>query len=109
LDDLNGLLSAPTTERFRYAEKLARNPGATQETLDLWISWWRDVMLLAAQADTPPTNVDHRSTLLDHANRFGLKQSAATIEALRSATNRLKRNANPRLTIEVLMLDLPRQ
>ncbi len=109
LDDLNNLLSASTTERFRYAEKLARNPVATQETLALWISWWRDVMLLSGRADTPPTNIDRRNTLLDHANRFGLQQSAATIEALRSAADRLKRNANARLTIEVLMLDLPRQ
>jgi DNA polymerase-3 subunit delta' len=109
LDDLVELLGAPTTERFHYAEKLARNPAAIQETLDLWISWWRDVMLLAAKADAPPTNVDRHSTLLDHANRFGLEPSAAIVKALRSAADRLRRNANPRLTIEVLMLDLPRR
>lgn len=108
-DDLNSLLGASTTERFRYAEKLARNPIATQETLDLWISWWRDVVLLAAEADTPLTNVDHRSTLLDHAHRFGLERSAAVVQALRGTADRLRRNANPRLTIEVLMLDLPHQ
>ncbi len=108
LDDLDSLLENSVTRRFRYAEKLARNPVATLETLDLWISWWRDVVLVAAGADTPLTHVDRRSTLLDHANRFGLKQSAAVVKALRSATDRLRRNANPRLTIEVLMLDLPR-
>ncbi len=109
LDDLDGLLSASIPERFRYADKLARNPVATQETLELWLSWWRDVILLAAKANTPPTNADRRSTLLDHAHRFGLEQSTAVIQSLRSATDRLKRNANARLTIEVLMLDLPRQ
>jgi DNA polymerase-3 subunit delta' len=109
LDDLDALLSASIVERFRYADKLARNPVATQETIELWLSWWRDVMLLAAKANTPPTNVDHRSTLLDHAHRFGLEQSAAVIQSLRSAADHLKHNANARLTIEVLMLDLPRQ
>jgi DNA polymerase-3 subunit delta' len=107
LDDLDSLLGASTTERFQYADKLARSPVAMQETLDLWISWWRDAMLLAAGAHAPLTNVDRHSTLLDHANRFGLEQSAATVQALRSATDRLKWNANPRLTIEVFMLDLP--
>jgi DNA polymerase-3 subunit delta' len=107
LDDLNRLLVATTTERFRYADKLARNPVATQETLDLWIGWWRDVMLLAAEADAPLTNVDRQSTLRGHARRFGVRRSGAVIEALRSASDRLSRNA--RLTIEVLMLDLPRQ
>jgi DNA polymerase-3 subunit delta' len=108
LDDLHSLLAASTTERFRYAEKLARNPVATQETLDLWISWWRDVMLLTAKSNTSLTNVDRQSTLRDHARRFDVKQSAAVLDALRNAVDRLSRNANPRLTVEVLMLDLPR-
>jgi len=108
LDDLDRLLTAPTTERFRYVEKLARAPVATQETLDLWIGWWRDVLLLAAEADAPLTNVKRRGTLRDHARRFGVGQSAAVVKALRSAADRLKRNANARLTLDVLMLDLPR-
>jgi DNA polymerase-3 subunit delta' len=108
LDDLNNLLNASIVERFRYVKKLARNPAATQETLDLWIGWWRDVMLLAAEADAPLTNVDRRSKLCEHARRFGVERSATIVEALRSANDRLKRNANTRLTLEVLMLDLPR-
>jgi len=107
LDSLNRLLSASTTERFRYAEKLARAPIATQETLDLWVSWWRDVLLLAAEADAPLTNVDRQSELHDHARRFGVKRSTTMLQALRSAAEQLRRNANVRLTLEVLMLDLP--
>ena len=108
LDNLDRLLTASTAERFRYAEKLARAPVATQETLDLWIGWWRDVLLLAAEADAPLTNVDRQTGLHDHARRFGVDKSTAAIEALRSAADRLRRNANARLTLEVLMLDLPR-
>jgi len=108
LDDLDRLLGASSAQRFRYAEKLAHDLVATQETLDLWIGWWRDVLLLAAETDAPLTNVDRRSTLRDHAHRFEVEGSAAVLEALRSAADRLRRNANPRLTLEVLMLDLPR-
>jgi DNA polymerase-3 subunit delta' len=108
LDELGKLLDAPTTERFRYTERLARDPIATQETLDLWLGWWRDVLLLAAEADAPLTNVDQQSALRDHARRYGVERSTAVVEALRSAADHLKRNANPRLTLEVLMLDLPR-
>jgi DNA polymerase-3 subunit delta' len=107
LDDLSDLLAASTTERFRYAERLARDPVATQEVLDLWLGWWRDAVLLAAGADTPLTNVDREGALRDHGRRFGVERSTAMVEALRSAIDRLKRNANPRLTLEVLMLDLP--
>ena len=108
LDDLDHLLAASTTERFRYAERLARAPTATHETLDLWIGWWRDVLLLAADAGTSVTNVDRDSGLKEYARRFGMERSAAVIEALRSASDRLQHNANPRLALEVLMLDLPR-
>jgi DNA polymerase-3 subunit delta' len=108
LDELRELLNAPTTARFRYANRLARDPVATQETLDLWLGWWRDVMLLAAEADAPLTNVDRQSALRGHARRYGVARSTAMVEALRSAADHLKRNANPRLALDVLMLDLPR-
>ena len=108
LDDLANLLNASITGRFRYVEKLARDPVATREILDLWISWWRDVLLLAAEADAPLVNVDRRDELRDQAHRFKVEGSAAVIDALRGAAGRLSRNANPRLTLEVLMLDLPR-
>lgn len=109
LDDLGRLLGASITERFRYAERLARDSTATRETLDLWIGWWRDVLLLAAEADAPLTNVDRQSALRDHARRFGTKRSATTLAALRNTVSQLKHNANPRLTLEVLMLEFPRQ
>lgn len=108
LEGMDKLIGASIIERFGYAERLARDPIATQETLDLWIGWWRDVLLAAAEADAPLTNVDRRDTLRDYARRFGVERSAAVVKALRSAVDKLKHNANTRLTLEVLMLDLPR-
>jgi DNA polymerase-3 subunit delta' len=107
LDDLDNLLKASITDRFGYAASLARSPVATQETLDLWITWWRDVMTLAAGADTPLTNVDRHHKLLKHAEWFTVEQSVSVVGALCRASERLGRNANSRLTLEVLMLDLP--
>jgi DNA polymerase-3 subunit delta' len=109
LDELQRLLNASTSARFRYAERLARDQIATQEVLDLWIGWWRDVLLLAAQANAPLTHVDRLGELRECARRFGVKRSTAMVEALRSTADRISRNANPRLAIEVLMLDLPRR
>jgi len=108
LDDLDRLLAASMTERFRYAEKLARTSAAVQEILDLWLGWWRDVMLLAADENALLTNVDCRNMLQDHARRFGVKGSMDVLQALQQAVDRLNCNANPRLALEVLMLDLPR-
>ncbi|MGD2143286.1 MAG: DNA polymerase III subunit delta' [Anaerolineae bacterium] len=108
LDDLDELLGASIRERFQYAERLSRDPLATQETLDLWIGWWRDVLLVASEAGASLTNVDRRGQLHSHARRFGVETAAGMVKALRSAVQKLRRNANGRLTLEVLMLDLPR-
>lgn len=109
LKDLERLLSGSIIERFAYAEELARDPVATQETVDLWIAWWRDLLLVASGAEAPLTNVDQASSLRDRAGRFDLETIASVIKALRTALHKLGRNANKRLTLEVLMLDLPRR
>jgi DNA polymerase-3 subunit delta' len=108
LDDLASLLNASLTGRFQYAQRMARDPVVTQEILDVWTGWWRDVLLLAATADAPLTNVDRRDALQRQAQRFRVCESRSVLNALRKAKGRLRRNANPRLTLEVLMLDLPR-
>jgi DNA polymerase-3 subunit delta' len=108
LDELVQLLTSPMVPRFRYAESLARDPAVTQETLDLWLAWWRDVLLVATGSATPLTNVDRQPELHEHASRFGASKSVDVIRALRATINCLNRNANPRLTLEVFMLDLPR-
>ncbi len=108
LDDLNRLIRASVIKRFDYAEGLARDPVAIQETLDLWITWWRDVLLVASGADAPLTNVDRQDEVRDQAQRLDLATITAMIKALRSSLQKLQRNANRRLTLEILMLDLPR-
>jgi DNA polymerase-3 subunit delta' len=107
LDEVNALIGGSIVERFRYVERLAQDPVATQETLDLWIGWWRDVLLVASDADASLTNVDRQDEVRDHARRFGVATSAAFVRALRSAVQKLGQNANVRLTLDVLMLDLP--
>lgn len=107
LDILDDLIDASIVERFRYAENLSSAPIAARETLDLWIGWWRDVILMAADADVPLASVDRQGQLRDHARRFGVERSAAVLKSLRSAVEKLDRNANTRLTLEIVMLDLP--
>jgi DNA polymerase-3 subunit delta' len=107
LDELNILIDGSIVERFQYAEKLAQDPVATRETLDLWIGWWRDVLLVASEANASLTNVDRQDEVRNRARRFGVEESAGVVRALRSALEKLRQNANARLTLEVLMLDLP--
>ncbi len=107
LEALQRLLVADRVERFAYAEKLARDKECARETLALWAGWWRDLLILVSGAEAPLTNVDHRETLRRWAERYDLVTVRRCLDALQQALHRLDQNANPRLTLEVLMLDLP--
>ena len=107
LKDLIQILESSVTERFQYAQTLSGDRVATLETLALWIGWWRDLLLTAAQADAPLTNVDRQGELHHYARRFGVNVGAAALRAMRNTAARLRQNANARLALEVLMLDLP--
>ncbi|MGC8855732.1 MAG: DNA polymerase III subunit delta' [Anaerolineae bacterium] len=108
LHDLLTLLPASRLARFAYAEKLARDKDALRQTLFIWLSCWRDVLLRAAQANTPITNVDQTMQIEFLAGQIGLPTARRVIVELEQAVERLEHNVNPRLLLEVLLLDLPR-
>lgn len=109
IEEMVALIQAPLTDRFRYAAELARDPEAAQEALDLWAGWWRDVLLTVggvganAAGESLLTNLDQRARLEQMANRFTPAQVVARIQAIRMAMDRIRRNANPQLTLEVLL------
>ncbi|MGD1992646.1 MAG: DNA polymerase III subunit delta' [Anaerolineae bacterium] len=109
LEELDHLIHASLVERFRYAENLAHDPEAIQRTLDVWTGLWRDVMVVAAGAEGPLTNLDLTARIRRLARALGMGQAAALVRATRRAADLIRRNANPRLTLEVLIaFDLPR-
>ena len=109
IDEMVALLRAPLTDRFRYAAELARDPAAIQEALDTWAGWWRDILLLTGgveenrTGESLLTNLDQRARLEQMAAQFTPVQAVARIQAVRQAMDRLRRNANPQLTLEVLL------
>jgi len=108
LTELDQLLSSSRAKRFAYAEALAKDRDALRETLDLWLCWWRDVMLVAAGARTTPVNSDQLPALHRAAEALGPAAAAQTVEAVQRTLALLPRNINARLAVEVLLLDLPK-
>jgi len=107
LDDLRQLLSASRVMKFEYAEKLARDRDAMRQVLLLWLAYWRDVMLRAAQADTPLANVDRADEIETLAAGLSLIEARRLVSDLELAIERLERYINARLLAEVLLLDWP--
>ena len=107
LDEMIALMAQGRVECLEYAQQLSRNPEAVPELLHLWLGWWRDLLLAASGSSVGIINIDREDTLRDQAQRYNLGQVRDFVEALRAAVWRLERNANTRLTLEVLMLSLP--
>jgi DNA polymerase-3 subunit delta' len=95
------------TERFAWADQLSRHPERVNPVLEAMLSWWRDVLLLASGSRAPIANVDREPELAGWAREYGVAAASQALQALRATTWRLERNANLRLTLEVLALELP--
>ena len=111
LDELVSVIEGDYEERFACAAELATRFGKDREavsgTLGLWLDWWRDLMLVRAGLTEMVINVDRVDTLTMMAGQYDLAQIRSGIESIREAREQLKLNANPRLTIEVMMLAWP--
>jgi DNA polymerase-3 subunit delta' len=75
--------------------------------LDLWRDYWRDLMLIKLGHAGMITNIDREAEMMETAEGYGLGRIKDFIECIESAAANLRRNANTRLALEVLMLDIP--
>ena len=97
--------------RFGYAAELAgqfsRARDPVRELLYLWLRWWRDLLLVKESAEEYIQNQDHLTQLRLQASRLSTVQVVNTVKSLQQTLEALDHNANPRLALEVLMLNLP--
>lgn len=115
LDEHARLLSANRIERFLFADGLTKDKDREKERetvrsiLQTWGSLWRDVLLCAAGASAPLTNLDRYDEIERLAAHWGLDAAAQMLASLEQIQGLVDANINLRLAIEVLMLDLPYQ
>jgi len=113
VDRLLDIINADYEERFAYATQLVaqfnQSRGRVYEILDLWLDYWRDLMLIKVGCNDDIINVDLEATLINMAKDYSLAQIKAVINSIQSAEEQLRQNANPRLVLEVLMLSIPRK
>ena len=108
LDDLVRLLAAKRRERFGYAEKLARDKESFRQTLLIWLSYWRDVLLKTSGAQAAPTNADRIDEIEALSYQVDLFLARRMTEGIEKSIERLEKNVNVRLLAEVMLLDWPR-
>lgn len=106
LDGLAGLLGAGVAARLRLAAELAR-AEAVVEGLSVWMSWWRDLLLVLHGVEVSVVNRDRLEELRAAAGHHEAADVVASLRAIEDALRRLAANTSPQLTLEALFLELP--
>jgi DNA polymerase III subunit delta' len=105
------IMQSDYSERFTLAYQLATQFSKKRETvyeiLVAWLGWWRDLLLAKIGCHSDIVNIDYLPALSEMAGFYDLVQIKTAMVNLREASEQLKLNANSRLVLEVLMLNLP--
>lgn len=109
LTEMFSLLDAGWEERFVYAAKLGNDRKSAEEVIELWLTWWRDMMLAKCGCRQAITNVDHIPILEKWTQALSLLEVKNFIDSLQKSLSQIAANANLRLVLEILMLEMPKK
>lgn len=107
LDLLENIVGMNRAQRFAQAEKLSGDKAALADRLELWLTYWRDVLLQAEGTPVKVCNVDRRAAIERLLYTVDADQARAALHATRALLDRLPYNINLRLALEVMLLDYP--
>jgi DNA polymerase-3 subunit delta' len=100
------------SDRLAVASQLAlqfsKKRESVYETLDSWSGYWRDILLVKTGCDSDTVNSDFLPGLVELAGAYNLSQIKTALKSIIEAGEQLKLNANARLVMEALMLNIPR-
>jgi DNA polymerase III subunit delta' len=98
---------AERDERLVAAARFGADAETARAAIELWMLWWRDVALAAHGAAHLLSDGAARDEAATQGRAIGPERAERFLRALIEAQAALDQNANPRLTLDVLMLDLP--
>jgi DNA polymerase-3 subunit delta' len=109
LSEFSSLLTKIWDDRLAYILQLPSDRAGAEETIKLWLSWCRDVMLLKYNCEDAVTHIDKLNDIRTWANMLTVLEIKDFIDSLNKMLVYLSHNANLHLIFEVLMLDMPRK
>ncbi len=107
LEMLGQALHGTRRQRFALVEQIPQDKGALLPWLEIWLGYWRDVVIMAAGSRAPITNYDHRDPISFLAQTTPTDALQRALAATRHTIDILGKNANTRLALEVMLLDYP--
>ena len=108
LNLLEDILSRNRAGRFDLADGLSKDRLSIRPLLELWQTYWRDVLLLVTNSGLTPANGDRLASLERLARELETEQALAAMQATRDTLENItSTNVNARLALEVMFLDYP--
>jgi DNA polymerase-3 subunit delta' len=108
---ITGAIGGGLESRFRYAREVAdafwRKRDDVLLEMDLWLDWWRDVALARHGLDRFVTNIGWLPALSALGKALDDQAISSAASSVAGTKRALQANANARLALEVMMLDLP--
>ena len=112
IERLTEVINGNITSRFTYAEQMAKQFSQNRQAVfaeleSVWLDWWHDLLLVKTGSADAIINIDLAAALAKTAAAYNLTQIRTFIGHIQTAVQQLNLNANPRLVLEVMMLNLP--
>jgi len=112
LEGIIQLIQMGPAARFDLARELdqqyRRDQKGVMETLDVWTTWWRDLMMMKTGCADTIVNVDYVNDLNEQAQNLTLELIRESIAKLDEARENLALNVIPRLVFDSLVYSIPR-
>jgi DNA polymerase-3 subunit delta' len=107
IDELLTVLYGDRVDRFAYAEAIYRRENLI-DILEMWQAWWRDILLVAEGSSTYPVNADRVEDVHAVAGLLTREEARDALRAIRKTLDIVTNtNANKRLALEVMLLNIP--
>jgi DNA polymerase-3 subunit delta' len=76
--------------------------------LQVWTTFWRDVLIAASGLPDELTNIDFAGPINRLAEQIGLQPAQKYVNSTEDTMEGIDKNVNARLALEVLLMDYPR-
>jgi DNA polymerase-3 subunit delta' len=107
LEGLSKLPSQTKVQRFDYVQRLGTDGEKVRHVLELWLLWWRDMVLAANGCLDLTVNADMRDLLKAQSAKISTLEAERMVRAILQTQESIEQNVNARVALEVLMLDTP--
>ncbi len=111
LDMLRDIIAGNRVERMKISDQISRKMGRDkpqlQYVLEIWQTYWRDVLLESYGNPVKPCNSDRKDEIIRLVSTIDSEQAYQAMDATRTALKSLSTNANVRLVLDVLFLSYP--